>query len=158
MEACSPSFLLIGLHCGVARMALGAWSLALRVLVCSQLVPVLTLGISMWVVAHTVVVSMCCFSLCVANSFTALQVFTVRRLLHYVLNLLFTLSLLFNKRTVVCTLYACWLYPFLWCLHRCILQNTHSEKQYMATTTVFATTHMVIHPPRGKNRNELGTH
>ena len=27
---------------------------------------------------------------------------------------------------------------------------THTEKQYMATTTVFATTHMDIHPPRGK--------
>jgi hypothetical protein len=57
----------------------------LLVLVCSQLVPVLTLGgcISMWVVAHTVVVAMYCFSLCVAYSFTVLQLFTVSRLLHY---------------------------------------------------------------------------
>ena len=59
--------------------------LTLRVLVCSHFVPVLPLGgcISMWVVAHTVVVAVYCFSLCVANSFTVLQVFTVRRLLHY---------------------------------------------------------------------------
>ena len=27
---------------------------------------------------------------------------------------------------------------------------THSEKQYTATTTVCATTHMDIHPPKGK--------
>jgi len=48
-------------------MALDAWSLALRVLMCSQLVPVLPLGgcITMWVVANTVVVAMYCFSLCV---------------------------------------------------------------------------------------------
>jgi len=66
-------------------MALDVWSLTLRVLVCSQLVPVLPLGgcISMWLVAHTVVVTMYCFSLCVANSFTVLQVFTVKCLLHY---------------------------------------------------------------------------
>jgi len=64
-------------------MALGAWSLTLLMLVCSQLVPVLPLGgcISMWLVAHTVVATYC-FSLCIANSFTVLQVFTVRHLLH----------------------------------------------------------------------------
>jgi len=27
---------------------------------------------------------------------------------------------------------------------------THGEKQYMTTTAVFATTHMEIHPLRGK--------
>lgn len=32
---------------------------------------------------HTVVVAMYCFSLCVADSFTVLQVFMLRRLLHY---------------------------------------------------------------------------
>jgi len=66
-------------------MALDSWFLALRVLVCSQLFPVLPLGgcMSMWMVAHSVVVATYCFSLCVANSFTVLQVFTVRRLLHY---------------------------------------------------------------------------
>ena len=51
-------------------MALDAWSLALRVLVCSQLVPVLPLGgcISMWVAVQAVVdvcCDTCCFSLCV---------------------------------------------------------------------------------------------
>jgi len=53
--------------------------LTLRVLVCCQLVPVLPLGgcISMCVVTHTVVVTIHCFSLCVANSFNVLQVFTV---------------------------------------------------------------------------------
>ena len=57
----------------------------LRVLVCSQLVWVLPLGgcMSMWVVAQTVVVALYCFSLCVADSFTVLQVFTLRHLLHY---------------------------------------------------------------------------
>jgi len=34
---------------------------------------------SMWVVAHTVVVDMYCFSLCVAVFYTALLLFTVRR-------------------------------------------------------------------------------
>jgi len=94
MEACSLSFLSIG--CVVGRPE-WPWMcgplLTLLLLVCSQLILVLLLGgcISMWVVAHTVVVAMYCFSLCVANSFTVLQVFTVRRLLHYVLNLLFVL-------------------------------------------------------------------
>ena len=37
----------------------------------------------MWVVAHTVVVAVYCFSLCVADSFTVLQAVTVRRVLHY---------------------------------------------------------------------------
>jgi len=76
-----------------------------RVLVCSQLAPVLPLGrcMSMWVVAHTVAVALYCFSLCVAVFFTVLQLFTVRRLSHY----LFILSLIFDKRTVVFTLYVC---------------------------------------------------
>jgi len=56
--------------------------LMLRVLVCSQLAPVLPLGgcMSMWVVAHVVVaVAVYCFSLCVAVFFSALLLFTVRR-------------------------------------------------------------------------------
>ena len=55
--------------------------LTLRVLVCSQLAPVLLLGVcmSMWVVAHTVAVALYCFSLCVAVFFTALLLFPVRR-------------------------------------------------------------------------------
>jgi len=55
-------------------MTLDVRSLALQVLVCSQLTPVLPLGgcISMWVVAHTIVVAVYCFSLCVAVFFTAL--------------------------------------------------------------------------------------
>jgi hypothetical protein len=62
---------------------LGLRSHALRV--CSQLAPVLPLTgcMSMWVVAHTVVVAVYCFSLCVAVFFTVLQMFTVRRLSHY---------------------------------------------------------------------------
>ena len=55
------------------------------------------------VVAHTVAVALYCFSLCVAVFFTVLQLFTVRRLSHY----LFILSLIFDKRTVVFTLYVC---------------------------------------------------
>jgi len=55
----------------------------------------------MWVVAHTVAVALYCFSLCVAVFFTVLQLFTVRRLSHY----LFILSLMFDKPTVVFTLY-----------------------------------------------------
>jgi len=52
----------------------------LRVLVCSQLAPVLPLGghMSMWVVAHAVV-ALYCLSLCVAVFFTALLLFTARR-------------------------------------------------------------------------------
>jgi len=52
--------------------------LTLRVLVCYQLVPVLPLGgcKSMWVVEQTVVVSVYCFSLCVAVFFTVMQLFT----------------------------------------------------------------------------------
>ena len=47
--------------------------LTLRVLVCFQLAPVLPLGgrMSMWVVAHTVVVALYCFAMCVAVFFTA---------------------------------------------------------------------------------------
>ena len=58
MEACSLSFLLIGLHCGEGRMALDAWSLA-----CSPGVSVFparsgfTLG---WVYFHVGGVAHCC--------------------------------------------------------------------------------------------------
>jgi hypothetical protein len=80
MEDCSPSFSLIGLWPWMRGHLF-----TLRVLVCSQLVPVLPLGgcISMNVVAHNVVVFTYCFSVFVADSFTVLQVFTVMSLSHY---------------------------------------------------------------------------
>jgi len=65
-------------------MTLDVRSLAFQVLVCSQLAPVLPLGgcMSMWVVAHTAVVAVYCFSLCVAVFCAVLQLLTVRRLSH----------------------------------------------------------------------------
>ena len=60
---------------------------------------------SMWVVAHTVVVALYCFSLCVAVFFTALLLFTVRRFVTLLIESLVHFSLLFDKHTVVFTLY-----------------------------------------------------
>ena len=54
---------------------------------------------------HTLLLLPCTVSHCVAVFFSALLLFTVRRLSHYSSSFLFTLSLLFDKHTVVFTLY-----------------------------------------------------